>query len=38
VKEPRAIDVIDERYFNVSVEQIDYTPIDLEDLKERLKI
>ena len=29
-------DEIDERYFNVSVEQIDYTPISLEELKERL--
>ena len=26
----------DKRYFNVSVERIDYTPIELEELKERL--
>jgi calcineurin-like phosphoesterase family protein len=29
--------VIDPRYFNVSVEQIDFTPISLEDLKLRVK-
>ena len=30
-------EVIDPRYFNVSVEQIDYTPISLEDVKLRIK-
>jgi calcineurin-like phosphoesterase family protein len=29
--------VIDPRYFNVSVEQIDFTPISLEDVKIRIK-
>lgn len=27
----------DKRYFNASVEQINYTPIELEEIKERLK-
>jgi len=30
-------EVIDPRYFNVSVEQIDFTPISLEDVKIRIK-
>lgn len=28
---------VDDRYFNVSVEQIDYTPISIEDLKAQIK-
>lgn len=30
--------VKDPRYFNVSVEQIDYTPISLEEVKKRMKV